>query len=244
MLQSREFSNEEFMEILRQGRRLLFRGYFTGINFIQSEEPLPAESILIHFLHGRHTQIDYVRSHLSLPSLVVPRFTFYRLRSEYFDKSGFSEEYQNAIFFDSNMSRITIDAARGLRSGITTGNLELDLLVPLDLSSLEATVRDILQANEGGPWPWSDPVIIVRSRDDLPSVSGFVKPGPYISIRRTFEEFYVVAPDNRRGRFVQHFARKVLMNNTTTILSDQSVVFEPCQVNPEFLAYMLMDLGY
>ena len=45
------FTKEELAEIVKHSVNLSFHGYFTGINFIQSDVPLPKESVIVNFFH-------------------------------------------------------------------------------------------------------------------------------------------------------------------------------------------------
>lgn len=45
-----EFSEDEFKQIIARSKELIRRGYFTGINFLKSKNPLPNNAIIVHFL--------------------------------------------------------------------------------------------------------------------------------------------------------------------------------------------------
>jgi len=236
MLESREFNHETFIKIIRRGTLLISHGYFTGINFIQSEEPLPQESIIVHFLHKLPSHIDHVRSRLSSPSLVIPRWTFYQLRPGYFDKTTFDEEYKEALFFDESFNPLEREVAKSVKLGITVANQELDLLVPLEEASLQTIVEAIQEADATGPHQWQDPVIIVRSAQTLLPLPGFVPPGAYASLKRVREEFYTILLDQEhRAAFDSYLKRS---HRTSPTAAHEDVAFEPCQVNLEFLEYM------
>ncbi|MBI4155108.1 hypothetical protein HY498_03415 [Candidatus Woesearchaeota archaeon] len=59
---TKDFTMEEFKQVIRRAKELIKRGYFTGINLIQSTKPLPESSIIIHFLHDskRHIKVNRI----------------------------------------------------------------------------------------------------------------------------------------------------------------------------------------
>ncbi len=106
-----DFSHEEFSQVIEKSTELIRRGYFTGINFLQSESNLPQNSVIIHFLHDSKNHLDEIKPYIGLDHLIVPRFTCYLVDPEYFAKPNFREEYTNTIFFDSNFNDISIEGA-------------------------------------------------------------------------------------------------------------------------------------
>ncbi len=173
MMQSKEFSNVEVESILGQVSRLAQRGYFTGINFIASEQPLPSSAILVHFLQDSERQIDYVINESGISGIVVSRIAIYRVDPKYFGKPEFRDEYKNAVFFDEQSKQITIEDAISKKKGVIVEHPEFDLLVPLLAENLEKTVLTICDANKKGPVPWIDPAIIIHSTNNLPVIPGF-----------------------------------------------------------------------
>ena len=61
------FTDTENKEIIHYALQLLQRGFLTGINFIQSDQPLPSTAIVIHYLHNvqQHAQfvVNSLRQH-------------------------------------------------------------------------------------------------------------------------------------------------------------------------------------
>lgn len=149
-MQSNEFSHEEIRAILNQTMRLTQRGYFTGMNFVCAEQPLPSSAIVVHFLHDSAQHIDHTKKISGVSGMVVPRQSIYRMDPKYFEKPDFREEYKNALFYDAQFRQITLEDALQLKQQVTVAHPELDLLVPLLAENLEKTVTAICHADEKG----------------------------------------------------------------------------------------------
>ena len=243
MIKSRDFSEEEYGTILRKGIELIQHGYFTGVNFIQSSNPLPKESIVIHYLHDSQRHIDYLRPKLFGSSSVVPRFTYYAFDTKYFDKLEFDKKYINALFFDENFNRISIKNAKIKRKNIFIGNLELDLLLQLNTVSLEDIVKNIISSNKLDLERWIDPVIIIRTKTTLPTLSGFVNSKYFVGLGRTNEEFYTILTDEIRARALMTYLNRLCKSNLKIgELNEKSIVFEVSQINEVFYNYMLDNI--
>ncbi len=237
-MEPREFSQEEFGFVIQQALQLQSRGILTGVNFIQSQTPLPSESVLVHFLQKRLDHIEYVQQNIATPSVVVPRYTFYAMKPSYFKKSDFEEQYGKATFFDAEMKGISKEEAKILRTGVVVANTELDLLIPIEESSLVGVVEKLMQSDRTGPCPWEDPVVIVKSKSVLPQITDFVGGRNFISINRLNEEFYSVISDEERTLELKRFIRNSCKSHCVGSLAESSLVFDPCQINKKFEEYI------
>lgn len=238
-----KFSKQESKEILKRARRIVYSGYSTGFNYIWSRQKLPREGIVIHFLQDSGHHIHYVRSKLAVPSLVVPRIAFYLFDPSYFDKSGFEDEYRKAEFYDSEFHKISLRRAKRVRRKITISNRELDLMVPLTHESLEKTVETLQKADKTGPKTWRDPFVIIRlGRRNIGNLPGFVSSTYYVNIRREREEFYTLVPSKRRSLALRRYVKRLCERVHVGELDENSVVFEPSQINKEAFDYMARQI--
>jgi hypothetical protein len=236
--QAKEFTHDEFKQILARTQELIRRGYFTGINFLQAEDHLPESSLIIHFLQDSARHIGEMEPHLTTTRAVVPRFTYYMLKPEYFEKPNFKEEYANATFFDAEGNSISIDDAIKNPVGVTTSNKELDLIVPVtDREALEETIEVLRSADHIGSDPWIDPVLIVQSKTPVKTLDYFVNK-QYVSINRGQEEFYSILTDRKRTQALQKYLDKTCKKTQIGTLRRSDVVFHPSQINVEFADYL------
>lgn len=233
-----DFSKEEFKQIIERSKGLIKRGYFSGINFLQSEAPLPQDSIIMHFLHDSKRQIESIEPQISSEHLIVPRFTYYMLRPEYFRKPNFKEEYKNAIFFGSDFQEITIEEAIRNPEMVTVSNKELDLIIPiLNFEPLAELLARIREADRKGPEPWIDPVIIIKTERPLKTIEQFVDKY-FVSIALKREEFYSVLTDKIRMEALEKYLDRLCQKIKVGKLKRSDVVFYPSQVNTEFAKYL------
>lgn len=243
MIQSKEFSNVELEAILSHILRLAQRGYFTGINFISSEQPLPTSVILVHFLQDSARQIEYVRSMSCVSGMVVPRVAIYRVDTTYFDKPDFRDEYKNAVFFDEQFKPISIDDAISQKKGVIVENQEFDLLVPLLAENLEKTVLAIGEADKKGPAPFVDPAIIIHSANNLPVIPGFQTDLHFTAVSGIKEQFYAVITDEQRLLSLKRYLKSICTKDGCPgKLTENAIVFFPSQVNKKFVDYMIKNL--
>ncbi len=243
MMQSKEFSNDELESILGQAVRLTQRGYFTGMNFVAADQPLPTSSIVIHFLHDSAQQIEHVQKASGVSGLVIPRFSIYRMDPKYFDKPEFREEYKDATFYDRYFKPTSMQEAIIQKQDVIVAHPELDLLVPLHAENLEKTVTVLCGADTIGPAPWEDPVVIIRSTAKLLSLSGFVPDLHFAAITGVNEEFYTVLADEQRFKGLQKYLKLTCaQGHCPGKLNEGAIVFSPSQVNHEFFSYMLKNL--
>ncbi len=243
MIQSKEFSKAELKAILSHVSRLAQRGYFTGINFISSEQPLPSSAILVHFLQDSEKQIDYVRSASGVSGIMVPRVAIYRVDPKYFDKPEFREEYKNAVFFDEQSKPMNIEDAISKKKGVIVEHPEFDLLVPLLAETLEKTVLTICEANKNGPAPWVDPAIIIHSTNNLPIIPGFHANLHFTAVLGVKEAFYTVLTDEQRLQSLKRYLKSICTKDGCPgKLTENTIAFFPSQINKEFLDYMIKNL--
>ncbi|MDD5331792.1 MAG: hypothetical protein PHE43_03145 [Candidatus Nanoarchaeia archaeon] len=238
MLETRNFSEEEFFQVISKSKDLMKKGYFTGVNFIQSEDTLPDSSILIHFLHNNQEQINYMQKNINQTHLVLPRTTLYAPKPEYFNKSSFTKEYKNAIFLDRDLKEICLEKAIKSPQDIIILNKEVDMLFPIlkekDLSSI---TEKICKVNLSGPDVWIDPVIIVKTKKSLNLLEGFVNKC-FVGISKENEEFYCIlsCPENvkKLKRYIDNLCNKTQIGE----FQKSDVVFYPSQINKEFSEYI------
>ncbi|MBW2974006.1 hypothetical protein KY346_06490 [Candidatus Woesearchaeota archaeon] len=237
--QTKEFQEDEFRQVIERSKELIARGYFTGINFLQSEEPLPTNSIIVHFLHDSKQHLDEIISTVPAARLVVPRFTCYMLDPKYFQKPNFAEEYKDAVFFDSNFKIITVEDAIANPLGTTVLNRELDLIVPLhDSKDLYDTVHALQEADEEGPYQWIDPVLIVKTKTPVTALEGFVDK-QYVSIAKEREEFYSILTDEERTDALSKYLDKLCAATKIGTLQRSDIVFNTSQVNEKFADFLV-----
>lgn len=240
MVKNRYFTKEELKEVLDQSMKLFVHGYFTGVNFIHSEDPLPKETIIVHFLHNSKEHIKEIKDKLKAKALVLPRNAFYFLDPKYFEKLTFDEDYKNSTFFDEDLSEISIELAKRKREGISVANKELDLFIPLNAQSLDETIELIKREDAESPVKWEDPVIIVKSATKIKTIPGFVNNKDYVSLERDCEEIYTILPDKKRSQALKKYYKKLCKEKPKIGELDlNSLVFNVSQVNREFLDYIL-----
>lgn len=238
-----DFSEEEFRQIAQISKRLIARGYFTGFNMMQSDKELPHNSVIVHFLHDSREHINNIERRITREHIVVPRFTFYPVHSEYFNKKHFKTEYENAIFYDDNFLEISIENAIKKRYGISVGNTELDLLIPLvDSGILEELIRKIKEADEEGFEHWNDPVIIAKTDAPVKLLDTFTNKY-FASISRKNEEAYAVLTDEKRMNALSRYLDTLCAKTKIGRLCRSDIVFSPSQVNEEFARYLTRMLN-
>ncbi len=240
---SAEFSNDEIKQILNRSHNLIMRGYFTGINFLQSDSTLPDNFIVLHFLHNSKEHLKEIQSQLNVEHLVVPRSTIYPIRREYTTKKTFRDEYLSAIFYDSNMNVISIDDVIANPEGVIVSADELDLLVPINSSTNLIELVDIIkEADDRGPYPWKDPVLIIRTKSSISQIPRFSE-GYYFCINRRREEFYAVLTEQSRAEALERYIEKLCAEFQIGTLKRSDIVFNPCKINEEFKRYVLFIQG-
>ncbi|MCK4670556.1 MAG: hypothetical protein KAT43_05115 [Nanoarchaeota archaeon] len=233
-----DFNDVEFKGIILRAKDLIKKGYFTGINFLQSDSILPDSSVIVHFLHDSKKHLEAIENDISRDHLIVPRFTYYMLKSEYFEKPDFGEEYGTAMFFDSDFNNISIDEAVKNPHGVTISNKELDLIVPIaEIVNLGQILKDIREADRKNPKQWIDPVIIVKTKTPIKSLEGFVNKY-FVSISHEREEFYCVITDRQRADALERYLDKLCERIQIGKLRRCDIVFSPSQINTEFADYL------
>ncbi len=236
--ETREFQQEEFKQIIERSKDLIRKGYFTGINFLQSETLLPKNSIIVHFLHDSEKHLKEIESAVTGEHFIVPRFTCYLLKPEYFQKTNFKEEYKHAIFLNSEFKLIPIDEAIKKSQGVTVLNRELDLIVPIIHSkTLYDTVKNIQLLDQKGPEPWLDPVLIIKTKTPLKTLEGFVDK-QYVSIEKEKEEFYSILTDKKRTNALSNYLDKLCATTQIGNLRRSDIVFDASQVNERFAEFL------
>ena len=234
-----DFTWDEFRQIIDISRELIKRGYFTGINLLRSDSPLPKSSIIVHFLHDSKTHLNQITSKLNSDYLIVPRRTYYLLSKEYFTKPIFREEYKNALFFDADFKEVSIDEAINASYTVTVSNNELDMLIPFDCADiLQSFINNINEVSSKCLDKWLDPVIIVQTNSPVESLDDFVD-RPFVTISREREIFYSVISDNKRKESLQKYLDQWYERNKWCTLSRRDILFYESQVNKEFADYLL-----
>ena len=206
------FSKEEFTEILKHATRLCSHGYFTGVNFIKSEIPLPKESVIVHFLQNSKKHLEVVQNKIKIKTIILPRNTFYFLDPKYFEKPSFDEDYKNSKFFDETFSEVSSAKAKEKKEGISVEVQEFDLLIPLNVSNLEETIKILKEADEEQLTQWMDPVVIVKSKNKLMTLPGFVNDKTYVSLERDCEEIYAILHDKEHSEALEKYYQKLCKN--------------------------------
>lgn len=239
-METKEFSQEEFELILQKAQSLIQRNYFSGINFLQSEAPLPKERIIVHFLHNSREHIEGIITTASIFGQIVPRYSLYRTRLEYFQDGGIEDKYREAIFFDKKGKTLTRTEAL-IQEEVYTLNPELDLLIPFyEAEGLEEVVARIKKADSESAEAWYDPVIIIRSAVPLtlPDFGEKIS----VSLSKEHEEFYTILPSEEKKRKLTRYLKKLCKNRNLGTLQYKDIVFSPSQINGEFFQYLgLMD---
>jgi hypothetical protein len=233
-----KFSYDETKQVVEKSKELIQRGYFTGINFTKSNQSLPKTSILIHFLHDSKKHLKYIEPSINIPHLIVPRFTYYSFRPDYFKKIEFEDEYKSAKFFDLEFKEISIENAIKNPKNITVENKELDLIVPLKNDKiLEKIIEKIREADTKGPKPWIDPVLILKTESRIKTLKNFVDKY-FISLMREKEEFYSILTDKRRVFHLEKYFDKLCEDFKCGKIKRSDIVFYPSQVNEKFSNYL------
>ena len=196
-IKTNSFSKNEYDYIMKIARNFIINNKITGVNLIQSEKSLPKSSIIVHFLHDNKDHLNYLIEKINTEYDILPRYTYYISEPEYFKKPNFKEEYKNAVFLDSSFNKISMDEAITNPFGVTIVNNELDLIIPNQKSSNLLYLIDILrQCNNEGPYPWIDPVLIVKTENELQLKNDFLN-AYFLSISRENEEFYTIVNNKK-----------------------------------------------
>lgn len=244
MIKSNEFSDIEFREIFVHANKLFNNGYFTGINFIKSNEKLPDESIIVHFLHYNRSHLEKIVREVNLPYQITPRFTFYAFDAKYIkSKPNFKEDYKNSIFYDEYFNIVPIeDVIKKEYRKLKVTHEELDLILPCQNIPLIDVILDIQEANKEGPFPWDDPVIIIKTKQLIETVPNFKNNTHYVSITRHKEEFYTIVNEDfivkSLKKYIKNLCKKVKIGN----LNENSIKFNLSQINIEFYDYIVKNL--
>jgi hypothetical protein len=237
-IQPRDFNLDEFKLVIDRSKELIKNGYFTGINFLQSEISLPKNSIIVHFLHDSQQHLKEIESVIIPAYSIVPRFTFYMVRAEYFKKPNFREEYKSAIFFNPQFREISIEEAIRDPNRITISSRELDLIIPVkNPEMLEGLLTKIRKVDRIGPEPWIDPVIIVRTEVPIKVLENFTNKH-YVSIAREREEFYSIVTDKNRLAALEKYLDNLCKRIKIDRLGRSDIVFYPSQINNEFASFL------
>ena len=236
---TKDFTMEEFKQVIRRAKDLIKKGYFTGINLIQSTKPLPESSIIIHFLHDSKKHIKSIESKINLYHEVIPRFTCYCASPKYFRKLNFKEEYKNSIFLDSDFNIIPMrEAIKDPKDKIIL-NEELDLIIPIDTNkSLEEIVRNLRKSDKEGSETWEDPVIIIKTEFKIRKIPRFLHKY-FVSLIRNREEFYSVLSDKQRVNALERYVNNLCQRTKVGTIKRSDIVFYPSQINEEFMRYLL-----
>ena len=244
MIKSHEFGDEEFKEILKRSAKLVERGYFTGINFIQSNISLPNESIVIHFLQDSRPHLEQIVKNIEFPYQIVPRFTYYRMDRKYLDKKDFKNEYKDAQFYDENFNPVSlIGVIENPPKEINVANNELDLIIPLSGNHLSDLVITIQEADDTGPFPLVDPVIIIQTKKLFETLPGFENMMHYVGIMREKEEFYTIIHENSRALALKKYLSKICKEIPQIgKLNEKSITFDLSQINKEFFDYIVKNI--
>jgi len=235
---TKEFNQDEFKQILDRSKELIKRGYFTGINFLQSDTPLPRNLLLIHFLHDSEKHLSAVKSAISGEHSIIPRYTCYMLRPEYFAKPNFRNEYSRALFFDADFNEISIDEAIRNPHSSTVLNRELDLAVPIkNNANLGDIVKSLQEADRKGPEPWLDPVLIIKTKSPVSCLPDFVDKH-FVSISKMQEEFYSIISDEQRLAALSRYLDKLCATTKIGSLNRSDIVVDTSQINKKFAEFM------
>jgi len=204
-IQTRDFSDDEFRQVIEMSKELIAKGYFSGINFIQSRCPLPQDSIIIHFLHDNLNYIEKMKNALRQDSYVLPRFTFYFIRREYFKKTDFLDEYKNALFFDSSLKEIDLGGVLEKNEDVMVANKELELLIPLGISSnIESILKRIQKIDYASLERWMDPVIILKTQTKYKKLENFFDKFILTITRKNEGVYTVIAYEKRKAELKEH----------------------------------------
>src|SRR3989344_51797 len=168
------FTEKQREAFLKKGIKLLLNNYFSGLNLISSEQPLPTESIVIHFLHDSERHLDKVVQGLKIPYQIVPRRAFYHFDPKYSEKEEFRTEYKDAKFYNEEFNRVSIDDVINHKyNTLIVENNELDLIIPSQQDNIAATISSVQKSDLEGPFRWLDPVIIIKTKQEVPLIHGF-----------------------------------------------------------------------
>ncbi|MDP3728042.1 MAG: hypothetical protein Q8R18_01170 [bacterium] len=235
-MRPKEFSQDEFDLVLQRSQELIRKGYFSGINFLQSENTLPREHIVIHFLHNSKTYLEGILSQTSFQGRVIPRYTMYKTRPEYFTSQDFLEKYKDAIFIHEGQ-HISLEDALRIQNKISVLNPEQDLVIPYEEKShLAEVVKKLQEVDRASKGRWIDPVLIVRSQDSL-SLTDFASQD-CVSLTKEKEEFYTLLSSVQKKKKVIRYLKKLCKERPLGNLSYEDIVFSLSLVNSEFLRYL------
>ena len=234
-----DFTDVELDQILKKSAELIERGYFTGINLIQSSTTLPNDAIIIHFLHNLEEQIEWIQSVIRTSSFIVPRLTYYATKPDYLTKDSSEAEYEGAVIFDNDMRIVPFQEAKINPNGKRILHKELDLVVPLtEEGILEETVTKLREVDRSGPDRWIDPAIIVKSKLKLKPIKTFFDKH-YVSLMRDREEIYSILSDPVRADALTRYLDQLCEKNKIGAIRRSDIVFYPSQINEEFMHYLL-----
>lgn len=232
-----EFSQEEFNLILQRSQKLIRKGYFTGVNFLQSENVLPRERIIIHFLHNSRRHIEDMLAKGSFSGEIVPRHSFYKTRPEYFQHGAMKMKYSEALFFNPRGKQISAEQALVSQEEIYTLNPELDLLIPFSQEEgLEDLVGKIQKADDTGILPWIDPVLILRS--DFSLFLPHLHERTCVSLSKEKEEFYIVLPTIEKKKALVKYLKRLCHQRQLGNVRYTDIVFSSSFINKEFAEYL------
>lgn len=235
-MEPQEFSQEEFDLVLQRSQELIRKSYFTGINFLQSEKALPQEHIMIHFLHNSKTYLEDILSHTSFLGEVIPRYSMYKTRPEYFTSQDFLEKYKNAIFIHEG-KHVSLEDTLRIKKNISVLNPEQDLVIPYkEKANLAEIVKKLQKIDRSSKGHWIDPVLIVRSQDSL-SIPDFAS-RDCVSLTKEKEEFYTLLSSIQKKKKLVRYLKKLCKEKPLGNLDYEDIVFSLSLVNNEFLRYL------
>lgn len=235
-MEPKEFTLEEFEAILEKSQELMRKSYLTGINFLQSEKPLPKEKIVIHFLHNSTKYLEDILLETGVKGEIIPRFGLYKTRPEYFTSQDFIEKYKDAIFIQEG-KRISLEEATYIKSNISVINLEQDLLIPYkEKEDLTEAILKLREADNITKGHWIDPVIIVRTKIPF-SLQDFGS-RDCISLTKEKEEFYTIVFSEEKKKYFLRYIQKLCKKRSLGNLHYEDIVFSLSLVNNEFLSYL------
>lgn len=161
------FTDEELNVILAEGLRLVLGRYVSGVNFIQSPNPLPSPAVLLHYLQDsklRITEAEQALTKNGVRSVVLPRRTFYRFEPKYSRKENFLEEYANSSFINAELQHAKAPEVKVNPYGWCVQADELNLLADLDGTDISRIVALIYDLELKGEERWMDPAFIVKGK--------------------------------------------------------------------------------
>ena len=232
------FSKNEYNYIMSIARDFIANKKITGVNLIQSENSLPQSAVIVHFLHDSKEHLDYFVKNINANYEILPRYTYYLSKPEYFKKPEFKGEYKKAIFLNSYFEIIPIEEAIAKPLGVTIVNNELDLIIPVKKPSNLTNLIDIIrEGNENGPFPWLDPVLIVKTEEVL-KLKYNLNNTYFLSISREKEEFYTIINNKNMQMEIANFLENECKISCVGNLIVSDIVFKPSYVNKEFYKFI------